>query len=177
MARAADAAVAPFGATRNGVTALVPEARLIAGDGPLPAGKYGVTEGTVDGWLDELSGSVALRLDGWERLTNDPVLAEDDVTVLVKGDRDRLAEHARTVVHNGAASYLEAARHPERARPADTSYAAILWDRYRTGLDDLAGWLTARLENLDPGDTPEPAATGGGDYSFPEPLFGDGIRW
>lgn len=178
MARAADAPVAPYGATRAGVTALVPEARLIAGDGPVPAGKYGITEGQVDAWVDELSDTVALRLDGWERLTNVPVLAEDEVTVLIAGDRDRLVGHARTLVHNAAASYLEAARHPERANNVnDTSYAAVLWERYRAGLEDLAGWLTLRLEDPQAGDELEVAATTAGAHSFPEPLFGDGLRF
>lgn len=180
MARAADAPVAPFGATRAGVTALVPEARLIAGDGPVPAGKYGVTEGQVDAWVDELSDSVALRLDGWERLTNVAVTEDVDgvTTVLIAGDRDRLVGHARTLVHNAAASYLEAARHPERANNVnDTSYAAVLWERYRAGLEDLVGWLEVRLAAPETGDTPEPAASAAAAYSFPAPLFGDALRF
>lgn len=177
MARAADAPVAPFGATRDGVTGLVPEARLVPGD-VLIEGKYGVTEAQVDRWLDELSGDVSVRLDGWELLTNTPVLDVDEVTVLVDGDRTRLRAWAAGIVHNGAASYLEAARHPERAGVNDTSYAAVLWDRYVTGLDRVAAWLEERLADPDAGDTEEPAADSlGPAFSFPTPLIGDSLRF
>jgi len=175
MPRAADEPVAPFGATRAGVTGLVPEARLIPGD-VLPEGRYGVTEAQVDRWLDELSGDVSIRLDGWELLTDGDVLADDDVTVLVEGDRTRLRAWAAGVVHNGAASYLEAARHPERAGVNDTSYAAVLWDRYTSGLDKLAAWLEVRLEDPDAGDA-LPAESSGIAYSFPAPLVGDALRF
>lgn len=171
MARAADAPVAPFGATRKGVTDLVPEARLIPGDGPLPAGQYGITEAQVDRWVDELTGAVAMRLTGWQRLNDQPVEPETD------SDRDQLIAYARTLIHNGAASYVEAARHPERAEPNTTSYAGVLWDRYRTGLDELTGWLEARLAADDAGDEDAPVDTGDLAYSFPAPLFGDGLRF
>lgn len=178
MARTADQPVPPFGATRDGVTGLVPEARLTR-DNQLVEGRYGVSEGQVDRWIDELSGDVSVRLDGWERLSNTATLEDpqaDPSVVLVAGDRDRLRAWAAGVVHNGAASYLEAARHPERAGVNDTSYAAILWDRYVTGLDTLAAWLTDRLDAADDGD--QPAADGGGiAYSFPAPLVGDLLRF
>lgn len=175
MPRPADEPVVPFGATRLGVTGLVPEARLIPGD-VLPVGKYGVTEAQVDRWLDELSGDVAVRLDGWERLSNDPVL--DGITVLIDGDRDRLKAWAAGVIHNGAASYLEAARHPERAGVNDTSYAAVLWDRYTTGLDKLDAWLTKRLDDLETGDElPGDVDADGPGYYFPTPLIGDSLRF
>jgi len=177
MAREPDAPVAPFGATRDGVTGLVPEARLVPGD-VVVDGRYGVTEAQVDRWLDELSGDVSVRLDGWERLTDVDTLAEDNVTVLVEGDRTRLRAWAAGVIHNGAASYLEAARHPERAGVNDTSYAAVLWDRYTAGLDKVAAWLEKRLDAIEAGDTAEPAVELGGiGYSFPEPLFGDRLRF
>lgn len=177
MARAADAPVAPFGATRAGVTGLVPEARLVPGD-VLVVGKYGVTEAQVDRWLDELSGDVSVALDGWERLSNAPALAEDGVTVLVTGDRDRVKAWAAGVVHNGAASYLEAARHPERAAVNDTSYAAVLWDRYTAGLDKLTTWLAGRLADLDAGDVEEPSLEHAGPaFYFPTPLIGDRLRF
>lgn len=174
MARTATAPVPPFGATRAGVVSLTPEAKLIAGD-TVPEGRYGVTEAQVDAWLDELSDAVAMVLDGWEGLDDTPVLAEDGVTVLVAGDRTRLIGAARTIVHNGAAAYLEAARHPERATVNDTSYAAVLWARYTAGLDRLAAWLTARLATPEPGDTD--AALAGPAYAFPAPLIGDSLRF
>lgn len=176
MARAADAPVAPFGATRNGVTGLVPEAKLIPGD-TAPEGRYGVTEAQVDRWLDELSAAVAVELDGWELLTNVPVTDAEGDVVVIAGDRDRLAIMARDVVHNGAASYLEAARHPERAAVNDTSYAAVLWARYVDGLARVTGWLEGRLTSPDAGDELEPEYAGGTVFSFPTPLVGDGLRF
>lgn len=170
---AVDTPVDPFGATAKGAADLVPEARLLTAEAP--AGKYGVTEAQVEAWVREVTSTVAMRLDGWEHLSNTPVL-DDTGAVVIKGDRDRLAGSARTVVHNGAASYLEAARHPERAAVNDTSYAAVLWDRYRTGLEDLVGWLTARLAKAEADDTPT-AYAGGPAYSFPPPLFGDALRF
>lgn len=174
MARTVTAPVPPFGATRAGVVSLTPEAKLIAGD-TVPVGRYGVTEAQVDAWLDELSDAVAMALDGWEGLDDTPVIADDGVTVLIDGDRTRLVGAARTVVHNGAASYLEAARHPERATVNDTSYAAVLWARYTAGLDRLVGWLTARLDRPDQGDAE--GALAGPAYAFPAPLIGDSLRF
>jgi hypothetical protein len=179
MARAADEPVAPFGATRAGVTGLVPEARLVPGDA-LVEGRYGVTEAQVDRWLDELSGDVSVRLDGWERLTNVAVLdtTGGEPVTLIEGDRDRVRAWAAGVIHNGAASYLEAARHPERSSVNSDSYSAVLWDRYTTGLDRVAAWLTGRLDALEPGDVEEPAPEYAGPaYSFPTPLIGDRLRF
>lgn len=176
MARTPDAPVAPFGATRAGVTGLVPEARLVAGD-VLVEGRYGVTEAQVDRWLDELSGDVSVRLDGWERLTDEPVLDELGA-VLIEGDRTRLRAWAAGVIHNGAASYLEAARHPERSSLNEDTYSGVLWARYTTGLDKLAGWLDLRLAALEPGDVDlADAYAGGPAFEFPAPLVGDGLRF
>jgi hypothetical protein len=172
-----EAEVLQFGASVAGVAALVPEARLYAGPMPPPEGTYAITVTQVAAWVDELTDAVAMVLDGWERLDDTAVLA-DDGTVLVLGDRSRLLGSARTIIHNGAASYLEAARHPERAAVNDTSYAAVLWARYTEGLDRLAGWLTRRLEDPQAGDEPEPEDVNGGAlYSFPTPLVGDGLRF
>lgn len=179
MARAADEPVAPFGATRAGVTGLVPEARLVPGD-VLVEGRYGVTEAQVDRWLDELSGDVSVRLDGWERLSNVAVVDDTGVepVVLIDGDRDRVRAWAAGVIHNGAASYLEAARHPERSSVNAESYSAVLWQRYEAGLDRVAAWLEGRLEVPDAGDTEAPdVELGGPAYSFPTPLVGDRLRF
>jgi hypothetical protein len=177
MPRAADEPVAPYGATRLGVTGLVPEARLLPGD-TIPVGKYGITEGQVDRWIDELSGSVAVLLDGWERLTDIAVLDDDEVTVIIVGDRTRLRSSARDLVHNAVASYVEAGRHPERAGVNDTSYAAVLWARYTDGLEQLVAWLTKRLDDLEPGDEPDAEVDAGGPaFYFPTPLIGDGLRF
>lgn len=168
---AVDTEVPPFAATAAGAWSLVPEARLYDGPMPPPDGVYAVTVAQVEAWVAELTGAVAMRLDGWQRLSDTPV--EPETT----SDRDQLIDYARTVIHNGAASYLEAARHPERAAVNDTSYAAVLWERYRAGLEDLVGWLTGRLARADAGDAPAPAPAGGLAYSFPPPLFGDALRF
>lgn len=159
---------APFDATVDGVTALVPEVRLWNSDQPIPNGTYAVTAEQVQAWVDELSGVVAMTLEGWQRISDEPVAPE------TTSDREQLIEYARTVVHNGAASYLEAARRPEQAQRSSTSYADVLWNRYTTGLDRLAAWLTRRLAQLEPGDTVE-ESTGGASWSFPCPIFLDGF--
>lgn len=164
-----DEELPPFGASVQGTWSLVPEARLWNGEGMPPEGTYAVTAAQVRAWVEELTGVVAMTLTGWQRLSSTPV--EPETT----SDRDQLIEYARTVVHNGAASYLEAARHPERARQNDTSYAAVLWARYTDGLDRLATWLAERLAASAPGDAVEPASTAGGAFAFPLPTFVD--RW
>ena len=160
----------PFGASVQGAWSLVPEARLWTGDGMPPEGTYAVTAAQVRAWVEELTGVVAMTLTGWQRLSDEPVDPE------TTSDRAQLIEYARTVIHNGSSSYLEAARHPERARQNDTSYAAVLWARYTDGLDRLATWLVGRLAASEPGDTPEPATDlGGAAFAFPLPTFVD--RW
>lgn len=162
--------VAPFGASVAGVTSLVPEARLWTSSNPIPAGTYAVTIDQVAAWVDELTGVVAMTLDGWQRLNAVAVAPE------TTSDRDQLVAYARTVVHNGAASYLEAARHPERAGVNDTSYAAVLWARYTDGLTRLTAWLATRLAAGDTADGPDPAADLPA-YAFPTPLVGDLLRF
>lgn len=161
--------VEPFGATVNGVWSLVPEAKLFDGTpDELPVGQYAITIDQVYAWVEEISGTVAMLLTGWQRLNHEPVAPE------TTSDRAQLIEYARTVIHNGAGSYLEAARHPERATRNDTSYAAVLWDRYTTGLDRLAAWLKDRLaagETDDTGDTP--TVEDGAAFAFPCPTFAD----
>lgn len=166
-----DTAVPPFDATAAGAAALVPEARLVAGSGPVPEGTYGITEATVETWVGELTGAVAMRLTGWQRLSDEVVAPE------TTSDRDQLIAAARTIIHNGAGSYLEAARHPERSGVNDDSYSAVLWNRYTAGLDQLAAWLEGRLADGDPIDEPAGAPTGIPIGYFPDPLFGDGLRF
>lgn len=165
MAIRTDTPVDPFGATVDGVTALVPEVRLA--EAPLPVGKYAVTVQQVRAWVEELSAAVAMRVDGWHRLAVEPDDGEQT------SDRDQFLAFARTVVHNGVASYTEAARHPERP----SAYAAVLWDRYTTGRDELVGWLTDRLATSTAGDTPEQPSVSGLAWSFPSPLIGDSLRF
>lgn len=161
------APVSPFGATVNGTWSLVPEARLYAVDDPseIPDGSFGVTTAQVQAWVEELTGVVAMTLTDWQRLNDEPVDPE------TTSDRAQLIEYARTVIHNGAGSYLEDARHPERSSTNQTAYGAVLWNRYTDGLDRLAAWLTKRLAAGETGDTPE--VPGGGAASFPCPTFAD----
>lgn len=166
--------VDPFGALLAGVKALVPEAPLPEA---LAAGERGVTAGQVVAWIGSLSSQVDLRLTGWRRL-RDVATAEEEAAGEL-APRARLEAAAADLVQNGAASYLEAARFPERARPADSSsYAAVLWARYVDGLTALAGWLTAELEDASPPDDVLTARPSGLAYSFPDPSFTpDTMRW
>ncbi len=168
-----DDPIPPFGATVSGVASLVPEATLRDGTQPAVEGQYRITYEQVAAWVTEISGAVAMRLDGWQNL---PGRTPEDVKPPeTTPDRDQLVEYARTVIHNGAASYLEAARHPERAQVNTESYAAVLWARYRDGLADLIAWLAARLGN--DGELPGEDGTGGIGFCFPPPLFGDLLRF
>ncbi|MEG1971278.1 MAG: hypothetical protein RR101_14295 [Burkholderiaceae bacterium] len=160
--------VAPFGATVQGAADLVPEARLR--DAPPTAGQFGITVAQAAAWVVELTGVVALRLDRWERLS-DRAPAEG-----VPSDRASLVDAARTIVHNGVGSYIEDARHPERSSVNTTEYGAVLWERYRTQLDDLAEWLRRRLANPDDGDEGA-GGIGGAAGGFPPPFITDTIRW
>lgn len=170
----ADDPVPPFGATRAGVTALVPEAQVVA---ELAPGRRGVTEAQLDAWLAELSGRVARALDGWETLPDEPDPAETEAGETLS-DREELILAARGVVHNGAASYLEAARHPEQAGKATTTYAAVLWQRFEDGLAELVDWLAIRLERGDPADTGDGLVGAPGlAYAFPDPTFTAGLRF
>lgn len=157
--------VPPFGTTVAGVLALVPEAKLVTEEAKA-AGAKGVTELDVLGWLDGLSATVSLRLDGWEQLE---AVATDELDSLP--DRELFVARARDLVHNGAASYLEAARYPERAGRAGTSYDTVLWARFEAGLLELAGWLSRRV---DTGDSGVASAAPSLAYSFPEPSFTPG---
>lgn len=162
---------APFGATVAGVTALVPTARLT--DTPVPAPGPGervaVTVSQVEAWLDQLSGRVAMRLDGWQRLPT--TIVEPETT----SDRDQLVAFARDLVQTGAAHYLEAARFPERVSPAATSYADVLWARFLEGLTELTGWLERRLADGVLAEDPAEVAASAPAASFPAPLFLDGF--
>ncbi len=149
------AAVPPFGATVDGVRALIPEA-VIPDEAP-PRSKL-VVSGQVVVWLADLSRRVSLRLAGWEALR----LVQTDAEALLglAAPRERLAAYARDLVHNGAASYTESARHPERAQDG---YAAVLWTRFLDGLGELRLWMAAELEAQTPGI--------GGEASFPLASF------
>lgn len=164
------APIGPFGATVNGVSGLVPEATLRDEDTPSPEGQYRVTREAVAGWIRQVSGAAALILDGWQGLSTTPRDPEVD------SDRDQFIAYVSTIVECGAASYLEAARHPERSSVNTESYSAVLWARYIDGLDRIAAWLRDKLANAGTGPDEPAGDSGGVSWSFPAPLFGDCLR-
>lgn len=166
--------VPPFSATVDGAAALVPEATLPEALGP---GERGVTVGQVAAWVASLSGRLEVRLTGWRRLRDVPT--DEETAAGDLAPRDRLRAAAADLVHNGAASYLEAARFPERAAQSDTSYAAVLWARFVEGEDLLATWLEAELDTDGAGDGDVvDLGLGGIGYSFPAASFTpDTMRW
>ena len=168
--------VGPWQATVRGVLDLVPEASLLSEGATVPpvsgewvsaaaAPQRGVTLAAVTGWLEQLSARVAMRLDGWQQLPAEPVAPE------TTSDRDQLSGYARDLVHNGAASYLEAARHPERAALSQTTYDQVLWARFTGGLDQLDEWLRKRLAAGAPVEGGGSASAAAG--NFPPPTFLD----
>jgi hypothetical protein len=115
----------------------------------------------VEQFIADVSGRVALRLEGLARITTDTRL-----TVIGK------AAHDATM--NGAASYLVAAAHPAGQTNDGTGYAALLWVRYESALDGAFTALTGWLTELPP-VVPEP--TGAISGFFPAPMFPDGGRF
>ena len=151
------APVEPWGATLDGVAALIPDWKIPL---TLAPGQNGITRDQVTGWLTELSGIVSLRLTGWAAVT-DP----DRTAALVTA--------ARAAIHNGAASYVEAARHPDRAVKGATSYADVLWARFTDQLDHLDALLLTWLEDPSAAGVPSPGPA----FEFPAPLIIDGLRF
>lgn len=146
-----DTPVDPFGATVAGVQALLPDAQFVD---TLGVGQKAVTKAQVRVWLVELTGHVMLRLSRYVELS------EVQQTVIVNMAAD--------IAHNGAASYAEAARYPERTGKADTTYAAVLWARYTMMLNTLGGQLDEWL-----GDQANGGTAGGISGSFPCPQVRD----
>lgn len=171
---AASDPVPPFAATVDGVRALLPDAQILD---TLPPGRRGVTAGQVAGWLAELSGRADLRLTAWRRLRAEPTDIED--LAGEQAPRARFEAAMRDAVHNGAASYTEAARFPERAALSDTSYAAVLWARYTLALAELEAWMAVELDDTDADDTAiEPGHTAGTvAFSFPPVNRWERVRW
>jgi len=148
----ADTPVEPFDANLAGVQALIPEVELLD---TLAIGQRGVTKDQVRVWLVELTGHVLLRLSRYTAL--------DDVR------QDVVVAMARDILHNGAASYAEAAAFPERTGRAETSYDQVLWKRYLGDRDALEAQVD---EWLDAGGGP---GAGGISASFPCPAIPDSI--
>lgn len=150
----------PWGATVDGVAALLPAAAI---PDELAAGQKAVTRAHVQAWVDQLAARVALRLAGWDTLKD-------------AGRRDHVRAAAADLVHHGAAAYVEAARFPERAGKTDESYSAVLWARYVDGLAELAALLEGWLS--DPGEaTGGDAGNGRPAWSAPATSFPDDLRF
>lgn len=132
-----------WGATPDGVSALLPHATITD---TLAPGQKGVTTADVQLWIDDLSARVAARVIGWDSLRIEY--------------QDAVRSTAADLVHNGAASYAEAARFPERAsnQHGGTSYPEILWERYTSGLEALAAQVTEWL--AESGTEPDGRRTG-----------------
>lgn len=144
----------PFDVQPGDVAALVPEATI---PDTLAPGQRGVTLGHVTNWILRLSAVAELRLHGWDALPD------------AKAQRVKTA--ARIAVADGVAGMLEAARAPERAGLADTSYAAVLWARWQAGIDTLARQVTGWLADTPATSHAQPAA------AFPPPTVLDTPRW
>ena len=141
----AEQAVEPFGANVAGVQALIPEVELLD---TLAIGQRGVTKDQVRVWLVELTGHVLLRLSRYTELSE----IRQGVVVAM----------ARDILHNGAASYAEAAAFPERTGRAETSYDQVLWKRYLGDRDALEAQVDEWLDEQDGG-----SGAGGISASFP----------
>lgn len=153
--------IGDFACTVEAVYKLTPEAERVT-DPAASTLQTPITEGTVAGWVFDLSGEVSARIGEWDEL-NVPHKA-------------RVVAAARVVVANGAASYLEAARYPTRS--SGDSYAAVLWDRYISGIEALAlivAFLIKDEEGVDPGPGEDDGGPSRVQFSFPPPFFTDSL--
>lgn len=130
----ADDPIPPFDATVAGVQALLPHATFVDEKG---VGQKALSTADVATFVEDITGRVQARLGHrWETL-DEPLL-----TVIHAAGRD--------VVHNGAASYAQAARFPEQADKALDTYAEVLWQRYLDGLDALAAMVAGWVDDETP---------------------------
>lgn len=153
-------ALGDYEATLQGVADLLPQMSLLEALNP---GQRGVTYAMAKGYVLEITGRVQARLINFHRLNGDA--------------QGRIRKGAKDLVHNGAASYAQAARFPEQAQPNTDGYATVLWNRFSTGLDDLVKLCDQLLADQET-DSDECAlnkavpAT-----SFPLPVIDDCTRW
>jgi len=154
-----------YGATVGDVEALLPHRSFTAATPTTPA--------DLTAWALDLGARVGARVEaGLVRLRSaggaDPTLA------LRVADLDRLA---RVAVALGVAATAEDAGYPERAGvdATDSSYGAVLWDRHRSAVEDLAARVAAEVEVL---DRLARAAGAGIAGSFPlDNMAARGMRW
>lgn len=142
-----------FGATVDGVRALLPHRRIDATSKPSEA-DVAVHIGIAGNWL-------AGRIRGLDLTT---VIGEEP-----PGTPLTLADQARSLVELGAASLAEDASFPERAAKTDSSYGTVLWDKFLAGIDEL---LEAAGVAPDGDGGPAPGVEiDSPAYYFPEPMF------
>lgn len=144
--------MADYGANHEGVRALLPGTRIDEASRP--------NVSDVTAWVAEYTAEVARRLGDLGALTEDA--------------RTNVELTARRLVHLAVGATVLDAKFPERAGAADDSYAAVLWERYTTGLAEL-------VEAVDEGELPGPGDGGTGGTgeavgSFPEPMFRTDLR-
>ena len=154
---AAEDPVDPFGANVAGVQALIPDATLVE---TLNVGQKAITKDQARQWLVELTGHALIRLSRYTQLGDE-----------TEPRRVALVAMARDILHNGAASYVEAARYPERAGKAEESYEGVLWRRYQQGLTSLEAQLDEWLDDDQSGHGDKNAGASG---CFPRPTVLDG---
>ena len=156
------APIGMFGCTVESVYALAPEAERVT-DGNNSRMPTPITEDTVAGWITDIDAEVAGALVRINLIGVGPNLTT-------------LQTAARTVVANGAASYLEAARYPTRSSLNDTTYAGVLWGRYQAGVTALVSQLNAVI--VDAGsDVGTTGAESGPFGVFPCTYFTDDEEW
>jgi len=151
--------VGVFAALVDAVYRLAPDAERISetnNDARMPTP---ITEETVKAWVIEVSDAVSIGIGPWGNLTGDTL--------------ERVRAAARAVVANGAASYLQAARYPTKSTLNDSSYAGVLWERYKEGLANLKALIAELLEDGGEDIVVPGAGSGGGFGSFPAPYFLD----
>lgn len=160
-------AVNRFGVTVSHVHALVSHVQLSNASGAPADTVFGgglqrsIRPADVRRWIEDVSAVVDVKLSRRSVLT-DPAQSES------------MSKAAAAVVATGAAAYVVDAAFPANSSVNDSgSYGSVLWNRYRTDLQELAdklGELTAGIST-----TATTGGTGGG--SFPAPAFPDAIRW
>lgn len=155
-----------FGVTVAHVAALVSHVRIggpeTAADEVFGGGlQRSLRASDVRRWIEDVSAVVDVKL------SRRSVLTEPAQAATVN-------KAAAAVVATGAAAYVVDAAFPANSSINDSgSYGSVLWNRYRTDLQELADTVA----DLTAGVSTTPAASGTGAGSFPAPAFPDAIRW
>lgn len=115
-------------------------------------------------WIENVAADVDLRLHRRSQLTAEP--------------QAKIVKAAKTVILNGAASYLVDAAYPARAGVNDnSSYGAVLWNRYKTGLEELVELIDEWIAKDKEEEEENAEGSLGISSFFPEPKFPDDLKW